>query len=281
MPRRPVRGSRRSSGSGNGSQTPHLAVRHAERRLDGEQVVGDPHLVAVRVGAERQQRRVLCLPAEPADAARAGGEVGDDAGAAADAIPIPVERILQREQRVVGNRLDQAGAEQRNRRPPRDHVHVVRHLRLTAVRRNREHVNERVVRRIQTPRRAVVLAVTGAQFEDDAAAADGRHVVTHGAARPVERRAEAFFGGFDFREVLEPETELAELHRRQARQRRARKSRLRLRAGVKRAVPSSRPRRPTPASRFIGRTPFAAGSTMSVARMKLCPAPHMRLHSIV
>ncbi len=211
---------------------PHLAVRHAECRLDGEQVVGDSHLVAVRVGANASS--VACCDFQPNRPTRrsAGATSITMRRASAHAIAIAVEGILQREHRVVGDRLDQAGAEQRDRRPARDDVHIIGNLRLAAVVRHREHVNQRVVCRVQAPRVAVVVAVAGAQFEDDAATADGRHAVAHRAARAVEGRAETLLGGLDFREVLEPETELAELHRREARQRRARERRLRLRAGV-------------------------------------------------
>src|SRR5688500_2495634 len=46
-----------------------LLGRHAERTFMWEQVVGDSHLVPIRVSAERDQCGVLCLPPEPSDAA--------------------------------------------------------------------------------------------------------------------------------------------------------------------------------------------------------------------
>src|SRR5687767_7623173 len=42
----------------------HTLVRDADRDLVREQVVGDAHLVAIGVGAEREQRGMLRLPAE-------------------------------------------------------------------------------------------------------------------------------------------------------------------------------------------------------------------------
>ena len=91
-----------------------------------EEVVGDAHLVAIGVGTKGQQRRVLRLPAESPDAPRPGGDV-DDHIAARPLTPSRLRSsgILQRQQRVVGNGLDQPGAEQRNGRPPRDDVDVV------------------------------------------------------------------------------------------------------------------------------------------------------------
>ena len=77
MPRRRVRGSGMSSGSGMRSQSRIRAASTSAADSVGKSVVGDAHLVAVGVGAERQQRRVLRLPAEAADAAIAGGDVGD------------------------------------------------------------------------------------------------------------------------------------------------------------------------------------------------------------
>ena len=53
-------------------------------------------------------------------------------------------RILERQQRLVGNRFDEAGAEQRDRRAPRDHVRVVRNDRLAGVGRDREHLEQRL-----------------------------------------------------------------------------------------------------------------------------------------
>jgi hypothetical protein len=57
----------------------HPLGRHAEGDFGREDVVRDPHLVAVGVGAEREERRVLRLPAEAADAPLARGRVHDRA----------------------------------------------------------------------------------------------------------------------------------------------------------------------------------------------------------
>ena len=120
MPRRPVRGSRMSSGSGIGSQTRIRSAETPYGELVREEVVGDAHLVAVGVGAEREQRRVLRLPSEAADAPLAGGDVDDDGRAAADAVAVAIDRILEREQRLVRNRLDEPGAEERDRHAARE-----------------------------------------------------------------------------------------------------------------------------------------------------------------
>ena len=49
------------------------------------------------------------------------------------------------------------------------------------------------------------------ELEDGAGAADDGDVVAHGAARAVERRAEALVGRLDLEEVVEAEPELREL----------------------------------------------------------------------
>ena len=108
MPRRRVRGSAQVFGIGNRIAALHLLARDAERELVGKEIVGDPHLVAIRVGAEREQRRMLRLPAEPADAAVAGCDIDDDRGAPAHAVAIAIVRIVERQQRLVGNRFDEA-----------------------------------------------------------------------------------------------------------------------------------------------------------------------------
>jgi hypothetical protein len=105
MPRRPVCGSRRSSGSGKGSHERICAEENAERGFLRKQVVGNTHLVAVGVGAERQQRRVLGLPSKSSHAALSRGDIDDDRGAAADAIAIAIDGILQRQQCLVWDSL--------------------------------------------------------------------------------------------------------------------------------------------------------------------------------
>ena len=59
-------------GIGNRIAHAHALRRDADRDLLREEIVGDAHLVAIGVGAERQQRRVLRFPAEAADAPFAG-----------------------------------------------------------------------------------------------------------------------------------------------------------------------------------------------------------------
>src|SRR5437870_2566018 len=56
----------------------HLIRADPKSELTRKQIVGDAHLVPVRVGAEGKQRGVLCLPSEAADATVAGRYVGDD-----------------------------------------------------------------------------------------------------------------------------------------------------------------------------------------------------------
>ena len=144
MPRRRVRGSGMSSVSGIGSQTLHPRRVDADGELVAEQIVRDPHLVAIGVGAEGEQRGVLRLPAEAADAAIAGAALGDDGGASADAVAVAIVGIGQRQDRVVGDRLDQAGAEHRDRDPADDDVGVGRDHRLAAVAGQREQVDQRL-----------------------------------------------------------------------------------------------------------------------------------------
>ena len=146
MPRRPVSGSRRSSGSGKRIADAASARRETPNANScGNRVVGDAHLVAIGVGAERQQRRVLRLPAEPADAARRRSPRRSTIAAR----PLTPSRLRSNGSSSAssvssGIASTRPGAEQRDRRAPRDHVHVVGHLRLAAVRRDREHVDQRV-----------------------------------------------------------------------------------------------------------------------------------------
>ena len=160
MPRRSVRGIADVLGIRERIAAAHLPPRRRRARVScGEQIVGDAHLVAIGIGAERQQRRVLGLPAESADAPIA-------------AWPRPRRSRRGRSRRrrlrstgsssarivVVGNGLDQAGAEERDRRPPRDHVRVVGDHRLAAVRRHGEEVDQRLAGVVETPEAAVRVA---------------------------------------------------------------------------------------------------------------------------
>ncbi len=132
---------------------------------------------------------MLRLPPEAPDAPRAGRRVDDNRGAAAHAVATGDDR------------------------------HVVRHLHLAGVARDGEQVNQRVARGVEPRMTAAAVAIAGPQLEDDAAAADRRHVVARGAARAVERGPETVIGRLDLGEVLEPEPELAELDRGDAGQR--------------------------------------------------------------
>ena len=70
--------------------------------------------------------------------------VDDRCGASADTVAVAIERILERQQRLVADGFDEASAEQRDRHPPREDIRFPRQLRLTAVRPRREHMDERV-----------------------------------------------------------------------------------------------------------------------------------------
>ena len=186
----------------------------------GKQIVGDAHLVAIGVGAERQQRGVLRLPAEAADAPLAGRDVGDDGRAAADAVAVAVERILEREQRVVGDGFDQAGAEERNRHAARDDVGVGGNDGWHACAAPRTGgTASRPTRRARRTRPCVV-ADAGARPRAIAPLPPMAGTLWHAAQLvAVERRAQALLRGLDLEEVVEPEAELLELARRDARQR--------------------------------------------------------------
>ena len=111
----------------------HLLRRDAECELVRKEIVRNPHLVPVGVGAERQERRVLGLPPEPSDAAPARGDVGDDGRSPADAVAVAIAGIVEREQRFVGDRFDEARAKQRDGHASGDHVRLWRNDRLTRV----------------------------------------------------------------------------------------------------------------------------------------------------
>ena len=200
----------------------HLLRRDPEGELLRKQVVGDPHLVPVGVGAERQQRRVLRLPSEPSDAAPAGGDVGDDRGATADAVAIAIAGIVERQQRLVGDRFDEPRAKQRDRHAARDDVRLRRNDRLARVRGNREDLEQRAGRRRELDELAALVAARRPDLGDHARAADRRDAVADGAARAVERRAEAVLHRLDLGEIVEAEPELLELAAGDARQRIAR-----------------------------------------------------------
>ena len=115
----------------------------SQRHFVREKVVRDAHFVPIGVAGEGEQRGLLRLPAEPPDALAPRGDVHDAGGAPADAVAVAVVRVFQREDRLVGDRLDQSRAEQRYRRAPRNHVGLRWNLHLAAVRRGREQVVQR------------------------------------------------------------------------------------------------------------------------------------------
>jgi hypothetical protein len=63
---------------------------------------------------------------------------------------------------------------------------------------------------------AVLIAITSAHFGHGAHTTDHGDVMTDGATGAVERGAEAVFGGFDFREVVQAGEEEFELRGREA-----------------------------------------------------------------
>ena len=204
---------------GNRIADPHPGRVHADGQLAGEQVVGDPHLVAIGVGGECQQGRVLGLPPEPADPPRAGAAILDNGRPAAHAVAAAALVGRQREQGVVVDGFDQAGAEDRNRHPADDHVGFDRDERLAGVAGDREQVEERLAVGLQCDERAIGPAQRGPDLGHRADAADRGHAVADRATGGVERRAQPLFGGLDLEEVVEAEPELLELDRGQTRER--------------------------------------------------------------
>ena len=111
----------------------HLIRADPKSEFTRKQIVGDAHLVPVRVGAEGKQRGVLRLPSEAADTTVAGRHVGDDRRPAADPVAVAIERILERQERLVGDGFDEARAKERNRRAMRHDCDIGGHDRLAAV----------------------------------------------------------------------------------------------------------------------------------------------------
>jgi hypothetical protein len=206
-------------GVGKRIAQPHLFGRHGERAFVRKDVVGNPHLVAIRVCAKRDQRGVLRLPTESADTSLTAFDVGDDGGPAAHTVAVAIERVFERKQRVVGNGFHQPRAEQRNRHPPREYSRIDRQHRLTPMTRNGKHMKERVpgsVERLELP---VRIPPAGSQLGHRPGAADCRNVVADRAARSVESGTQTFFAGLDLEEVVEPEAKLLKLDWRDARER--------------------------------------------------------------
>ena len=189
---------------------PHAGLVDADGHLRREEVVGDAHLVAIGIGPEGQQRGVLGLPPEAADALGAGRAIGDERGPSADAVAPARLRVGQRQQGGVVDRLDQAGAEERNRHSADDDVGLDGNRRLTGVTWHREQVEQGFALGGDRRERAVLQPTAGSDFGDRTHPAYRRDVVARGAAGAVERRSEALFGGFDLEEVVESQPELLE-----------------------------------------------------------------------
>jgi hypothetical protein len=81
---------------------------------------------------------VLRLPSESADARPATCHVDHDRRTTADAVPIAIEWILEREKRLVGHGLDQTNAKDRHRHAPGYDGGFRRNNRLAAVVGDRE-----------------------------------------------------------------------------------------------------------------------------------------------
>ena len=131
-------------GIGNAIARLHPIGGDAERQLVREEIVRNAHLVAVRVGTEGEQGGVLPFPPEPSDARLAGREIDDARRPAADAVAIAVGRILERQELIVADRLDEAGAKEWNRNPPREDRRIIGQARLAAVAGHREQLEQRL-----------------------------------------------------------------------------------------------------------------------------------------
>ncbi len=151
------------------------------------EVVGDAHFIPIGVSAERQQRRVLRFPSEPTDSPLARPEVAHHRRAAAHTVSIAIVRILEGKQRLVRDRLDQAGPEHGDRHAAHDDRRIRGNHRLAGVSWNREEMKERFTRSVEGDEFAIRAALAGSHFRDRARAADGRYAVAHRATRRVER----------------------------------------------------------------------------------------------
>ena len=263
-----------------------LPLGQAKGQLLGKQVVGYPHLVAIGIGPEVEQRRALRLPAEATDPQLARHQVGNERSATADPVAVEILGIRQRFEPRVGNRLDQAGAEQGDRDTLDDDVGLRRDDGLAGVGRDREDLEQRAPARLDVPVCPVGFADAGPSSGHRRDPANGRHVVAARAARVVVGGTQPLLGVLHLQKVLEAEHELLELDRRQSGQRIAGKHlpRRDLRGRRNRQHQHHRPgrrqryhlmrQRPPPRHRAS-----AASWTTMAPRMKLCPAPHSREHS--
>ena len=128
IPRRPVTRSRTSSIPRLGLHRFICSGLTPKRHFVGEEVVGDAHFISIGVAGEAEQSGLLRLPAEPADALASRGHIDDPGSAAADAVAVTVVRVFQGEDRLVGDRLDEPGAEERDGSAPGNHVRLGRNL---------------------------------------------------------------------------------------------------------------------------------------------------------
>jgi hypothetical protein len=129
-------------------------------------------------------------------------------------------------------------------------------------------MDQRVASRVQSGVTAAAIAVTRTQFENHTGATDRGYVVTDGAARAVVGGTEALLGGFDLGEIVQPQSELAELSGRDAGQWAARLRVLCLTRGVDRQEGDPDYRRADEHTRHRV-PPVAADRTMISPRMKL------------
>ena len=86
---------------------------------------------------------MLGFPPEAADALAPGSHIDDPRRSAADAVIVEVVGVFEAQECFVGNRLDQPGAEQRNRHPLGDNVRFRRNDRLAGVVGDRKDVEQR------------------------------------------------------------------------------------------------------------------------------------------
>ena len=213
IPRRRVCGSTMSSGSGMRS---HAFIRSAETPSAssfGKRSFVMP--ISLRYASAPKASSVACCPFQPNRPTRGW----------------PVARSITRAARpLMPSRLRSEGSSSARscssliastRPAPKSGIGIRRaktvassgKIDLTAVAGHGEQLEQRLARRIERLELALRVPPGRAQFENDAAAADGRHVVADRAARAVEGRAEALVRRLDFEEVLEAEPELGELGR--------------------------------------------------------------------
>ena len=169
-----------------------------------EEAVGDAHLVAIRVAGEAKQAGVLRLPAEAADGTLAADPVG--------LRPRRIEEDLG-----IGDRFDQAGAEERRGQPLGDDIGLVR----DPFQRRRvygELLQQRAAQLGEGIESTLLASAEPGDGGRTGAAADWRRV-TSGAGVVVEDRAEPAGRRLDAFELLASLAEGGLLSRRQPDQR--------------------------------------------------------------